>query len=135
MTNPSSTVNSFLNQERLRQAAALAGPNTDPVAVIYAEGHVNAGKILNKLRDTRAIGVAEVWINGVYGCNHNYTYYGCSRAIWNLSSQTPALSVTDSLVGMFERIDDPVLKRRQAVNFAKENLPQEVFELLGLPTD
>ena len=100
MTNHSSTVNSFLNQERLRQAAALAGPNTDPVAVIHCSSMFGWSDILDKLRDDKAIGDAEVWVHGRY-----MTYHGQSRAIWNLSSQTPSPSVADSLAGIAKRTD------------------------------
>ena len=124
MTNSSSTVNSFFNQERLRQAVALAGPNTDPVAVIHTEGY--ACNIFNKLEDDKAVGVAEVWLCGRYFG----TYRGYPNAIWKQSSQPTAPSVADSLAGIARRTG-----KRDAVDYARKNLPREVFELLELPTD
>ena len=130
MTNSPSTVNNFFDQERQRQAAALAGPNTDPVAVIHAADGVISHTILRKLRDDKAVGVAELWIGDRwYG-----TYCGHSYAIWNQSLQALAPSVADSLTGMVERTDDPALKHRQAVDYARENLPEEVYKLLDLPS-
>jgi hypothetical protein len=128
MTNPSSTANSFFNQERLRQAVALAGPNTDPVAVIHTEGYVS--NIFNKLEDDKAVGVAEVWFCGRYFG----TYKGYPNAIWKQSSQPPAPSVADSLAGIAKRPSKEE-RRRDAVDYARKNLPTEVFELLGLPSD
>jgi hypothetical protein len=127
MTNFPSTVNNFFDQERQRQAAALAGSNTDPVAVIHCSSMFNRNHILDKLRNDKAIGNAEVWAHG-----RCMTYQ--SRAIWNLSSQPPAPSVADSLAGMVQRTSKEE-RRRLAVSIARERLPQEVFELLGLPSD
>jgi hypothetical protein len=134
MTKSPSTTSNFFNQERLRQAAALAGPNTDPAAVIHSLDFVNSGCMLRKLRDDRAVGVAEFWIVSAYGNKHFGTYHGCSRAIWNLSSQPPAPSVADSLAGMIQRTSKEE-RRRLAVDIARERLPQEIFKLLGLSTD
>jgi hypothetical protein len=129
MTNSPSTVNNFFDQERLRQAAALAGPNTDPVAVIHCSSMFSWSRILDKLRNDKAIGNAEVWAHG-----RCMTYHGQSRAIWNLSSQTPAPSVADSLASKVKRTSKEE-RYRDAVDYAKEKLPTEVFELLGLSSD
>jgi hypothetical protein len=141
MSKSPSTTSNFFNQERLRQAAALAGPNADPVAVIHSLDQVSAGWILNKLRDDRAIGVAELWTVNAFGNRHYGTYDGCSRAIWNLSSQPPAPSVADSLAGVIERTSKEE-KRRLVVDIARKSLSwsspfstQEVIEVLGLSTD
>ena len=108
MTNSSSTVNSFFDRERLRQAAALAGPNAGSVAVVHTAGFVSQGAILRKLRDDKAVGIAEIWIHG----DHFGTYRGYPNAIWNQSSQPPAPSVADSLAGMAERIDQSDMAER-----------------------
>jgi ribosomal protein L3 len=128
MTNSSNAVNSFFNQERLRQAAALAGPNADPVTVIHTKGM--ACIIFNKLEKDKAVGVAEVWLRGKYFG----TYKGYPNAIWKQSSQPTAPSVADSIAGIAKRIGKKE-RRRDAVDYARKNLPTEVFELLGLSTD
>ena len=101
------------------------------MAIIDAKTLRKGSDILDHLRFIHAIGVAEILYKG----SPFWVYYGDSRAIWKQSSQPAGLSVADAIAGMVERIDDPALRRRNAVAFAKANLPQEVFELLGLLTD
>jgi hypothetical protein len=129
MINSPSTVNNFFDQERQRQAAALAGLNTDPVAVIHCSSMFSWSRILNKLKSDKAIGNAEVWVH-----DRCTTYCGQSRTIWNLSSQTPAPSVADSLASKVMRTGKEE-RYRHAVDYAREKLPAEVFELLGLHAD